>query len=178
MSRDLKALWSRRRADLTVPNAISASRIVLAGLFPIASDGGRVVIVAAAAASDWVDGRIARAEGQTTRLGEVLDPIADKLFMVTVLVTLAATGRLPLWTLPLLLMRDIGVVAGALRFAARGTHVRMRARTAGKAVTWLQFAAVGAILIWPASAPWIAPLVAVAGLVALRDYARSLQRTG
>ncbi|MGH7444027.1 MAG: CDP-alcohol phosphatidyltransferase family protein, partial [Longimicrobiales bacterium] len=107
--------------SLNVPNAISALRLPLAALFPLTGSLPlRIAVVTLAAASDWIDGRLARASSRVTRLGELLDPIADKTFMASVLITLAVEGRLPVWTLPLLLTRDLGVALGALVRAARG----------------------------------------------------------
>lgn len=164
------------RGSLTFPNVISAARFPLAALVPMTGDVMRIAIVALAAASDWIDGRLARGSDRVTRLGEVLDPIADKTFMLVVLVTLAIEGALPLWTLPLLLTRDIGVALGALVLAARGRRVRMPARRPGKVVTWLQFFAIGAMLIWPPAGAWLAPVVGAVGLYALQDYAGALPR--
>ena len=139
--------------------------------------GARFAVAAVAAATDWLDGRLARGTGQVTRLGELLDPVADKTFMVIALGTLVAKGLLPLWTLPLLLVRDVGVAAGALFMVARGSRMRMPARRPGKIVTWVQFAAVGLLLLWPAGAPWVAPAVGLAGLWALRDYALATRQS-
>ena len=162
-----------------LPNAISAFRFPLAALFVVLDNGGaRLALVALAALSDFVDGRLARTTGQVTRAGEVLDPVADKTFMLAALVTLVTDGRLPVWTLPLLLTRDLGVALGALFLTARGVRVRMPARRAGKLVTWLQFGAIGAILLWPSSAPWIAPAVGAAGAYALVDYQSAVAGRG
>ncbi|HEX6306645.1 MAG TPA: CDP-alcohol phosphatidyltransferase family protein [Longimicrobiales bacterium] len=160
-----------------IPNVLSAIRLPLAALFPLIGDTiGRAAVVLVAAASDWVDGRVARNTRQVTRTGELLDPIADKTFMLVALLTLAVEGSLPLSVLPLLLVRDIGVALGALVVAVRGLDVRMRARTAGKVVTWMQFAGIGAILLWPSLALWIAVPIAVAGAIALQDYIRAALR--
>lgn len=156
---------------MNLPNAISVLRFPLAALFPFVTGlPGRIAIVAIAAFTDFLDGRLARSTDKVTRAGELLDPIADKTFMVAVIVTLVAEGRLALWTLPLLLVRDIGVALGAMVLALRGTRVRMPSRPAGKIVTWAQFAAIGVILLWPQAAVWVAPAIAVAGVVALSDY--------
>ena len=156
---------------MNLPNAISVLRFPLAALFPFVTDlSGRIAIVALAAFTDFLDGRLARSTDRVTRAGELLDPIADKTFMVAVIVTLVVEGRLALWTLPLLLVRDIGVALGAVVLVLRGTRVRMPSRRAGKIVTWAQFAAIGVILLWPEAAVWVAPAIAIAGLVALRDY--------
>lgn len=160
-----------------MPNLISALRFPLALLF-VVSEGlpARLVVLVVAAASDWVDGRLARATGTVSRTGVWLDPIADKVFMVAAIVALTLEVGLPLWILPLLLLRDIGVVAGGAVLALAGHRAAVPARPAGKWVTWLQFLAVGLILLWPASAIWVAIPVAVLGAIALRDYARAVTR--
>ncbi len=163
------------RSAVTASNMITALRFPLAALFPFVGGGARIAVVVAAAISDLVDGRLARRMGAVTRLGEVLDPIADKTFMLVALVTLAAEGWMPWWTLPVLLTRDLGVAAGALVLAARKQLVRMPARRAGKLVTFMQFAGVGAMIVWPESVRWIALPIAAAGVVALIDYWRAVR---
>ena len=164
-----------RSGPFNLPNALTLARFPLAALF-VLSDGfaARVVVVALAAASDWIDGRIARAQRQVTVAGEVLDPIADKVFMLAALATLAVERLVPALVVPLLLTRDIGVALGVTVLALRGRRMHMPARRAGKIVTWLQFAGIGAILLWPGIAWWVALTVAAAGIFALQDYARSL----
>jgi CDP-diacylglycerol--glycerol-3-phosphate 3-phosphatidyltransferase len=161
---------------LNLPIAITLVRFPLAAAFPLV-DGlaGRALIVGAAAASEWIDGRLARATGRVTAAGELLDPIADKVFVLAVLVTLAVEGAIPFWTLPLLLTRDIGVTLGALVLMGRGGRRRTPARRLGKLVTWLQFAAVAALLVWPGTARWTAPTIALLGVFALYDYARAFR---
>lgn len=166
------------QGSLNLPNAISAARFPLAALFPAVGEALRIVVVAVAAVSDWIDGRVARSSGRVTAVGEVIDPVADKTFMLVVLVTLGVEGALPLWTVPVLLTRDIGVALGAGVLAMRGRRVRMPARRVGKLVTWLQFLAIGVMLLWPAAGLWLAPVVGAAGLLALRDYAASLPPHG
>ena len=167
----------REGGRLSLPNALSIARFPLAALFPLV-DGvaARLAVVAAAAATDWIDGRIARSRHTTTRFGALLDPVADKTFMAVALGTLALEGRVPLWALPLLLMRELGVVIGGLALAATGRRSWVRARGAGKLTTWAQFAAIAAILFSRAAAVVAAPVVAVLGLLALYDYARAVGR--
>ena len=159
-----------------LPNLISALRFPLALAFVLA-DGvvARFAVVALAAFSDWIDGPLARRIGVTSRTGEWLDPLADKAFMVTALLVLAVDAGLAWWVLPLLLLRDIGVALGALVLLALGRRAAVAARRAGKWVTWLQFLAIGALLMGPGLAPWIAPPVALLGVVALVDYARAVR---
>ena len=161
---------------MNLPTAITLVRFPLAIAFPLV-DGlaGRALIVGTAAASEWIDGRLARATGQVTAAGELLDPIADKTFVFAVLVTLAVEGAIPFWTLPLLLTRDIGVTLAALVRRRRGRR-RTPARPLGKLVTWLQFATVAAMLVWPRTAVWAAPAIAALGVIALYDYARAFGR--
>lgn len=163
----------KRTAVLNVPNLLSALRFPLAAAFPLV-DGlpMRMMLVLAAAGSDWVDGRLARATGRVTRAGALLDPVADKTFMAAVLVTLVVEGQLAAWALALILLRDIGVVIGTLALTLRGARPRLEARRGGKVVTWLQFAALAVILLWPGTGPWIAPVVGLAGLAALAEYWR------
>ena len=160
-----------------LPNLISAARVPLAALF-IAFDStvARLIVVFVAGVSDWADGRLARSTGSVSSTGIWLDPVADKIFIVTCVIALTLDVGLPLWVLPLLLLRDIGVLLGALWLAALGRRRGSPARPAGKWVTWLQFVALGAILLRPSLATWIAPAIAILGVIALRDYARAVLR--
>jgi cardiolipin synthase (CMP-forming) len=160
-----------------LPNLISVARIPLAALFIFMdSMGARLAIVAIAGVSDWADGRLARATGNVSSTGIWLDPVADKIFVVASVVTLTFDVGLPLWVLPVILLRDLGVLLGALYLAALGRRKGSPARTAGKWVTWLQFVALGVILLRPSFAIWIAPAVGLVGAFALRDYARAVLR--
>lgn len=158
---------------LNLPNTISLVRFPLALLFVVANSTVlRLAILAAAAVSDWADGFLARRAGRTTRAGEVLDPIADRTFMLTAVIWLAVYGSVQWWTLPLLLLRDIGVMIGALMVLAIEPRMRLPSRAAGKGLTWLQFAAVGLILLKPDLVTIIVVPIAILGVVALVDYGR------
>lgn len=114
----------REGSALTLANALTALRIVLAPVFLVLYvEGARMralAAFAAAAATDVLDGLVARALHQQTRLGAVLDPAADKLLAACALVALAATGRLPTWLPALVISRDLAQVAGAILL--RGAH--------------------------------------------------------
>jgi cardiolipin synthase (CMP-forming) len=158
---------------MNLPNTISLVRIPLAVMFVFADTMLlRLGIVAAAAGSDWADGALARRRGRVTHAGEVLDPIADRTFMVTAIIWLAVEGSLAWWMLPLLLLRDIGVLFGALIVLAIDPSMRLASRATGKRVTWLQFVAVGLILLRPDLVPFIVVPIALMGAVALVDYGR------
>lgn len=177
----------------TIPNALTALRLALAPVFLVLYVTGdtahALVAFAVAAATDLVDGLAARLLGQHSRLGEFLDPIADKLLAFCALVALAAAGRIPLW-LPLLLVgRDAAQLLGALVLNAAGRVVPINPTRAGKYATFTLAALVvgelsadtGAIPL-AALTPWLAALALLAAacvLVSLVQYgvvfARSLR---
>lgn len=102
---------------MNLANALTALRIVLAPVFLVLYvDGARLralAAFAAAAATDVLDGLVARALQQRTRLGAFLDPAADKLLAACALVALAATGRLPVWLPALVVSRDLAQLLAA-----------------------------------------------------------------
>jgi cardiolipin synthase len=102
---------------LNLANALTVLRIALAPVFLVLYvDGARLralAAFAAAAATDVLDGLVARALDQRTRLGAFLDPIADKILAASALVALAATGRLPVWLPVLVVARDAAQLVGA-----------------------------------------------------------------
>ncbi len=130
----------------------------------------------AAMTTDWLDGRIARRRGYTSPLGSLLDPVADKLLVLSVLVVLIDQGVFPGWMVVGIVAREF-LVSG-LRLAAVERGVVIAARDLGKLKTWSQavaaavggFAAAGA---WTDQAAWWALLVAlVLTWVSGLDYAR------
>jgi CDP-diacylglycerol---glycerol-3-phosphate 3-phosphatidyltransferase len=131
---------------------------------------------AVAMATDWFDGRVARSRGHTSPLGTLLDPMADKILVLAVLVMLVDAGIAPGWMVVAIVAREL-LVSG-LRLAALERGVVIRARDLGKLKTWAQavaaglggFAAAGA---WSEDVAWWALLVAlVLTWVSGLDYAR------
>lgn len=96
---------------LTVPNLISVLRLLTVPLFAWLAlnerDVAAFAVLAVAAASDWLDGRLARALNQYSRLGELLDPAADRLFIFVTLVVLAVRDIVPLWLVVVIVARDL-----------------------------------------------------------------------
>ena len=126
--------------------------------------------------TDWFDGRVARRNGRTSKLGSLLDPVADKILVISVLVVLIDQGVFPGWMVAAIVAREF-LVSG-LRLAALERGVVVHARDLGKLKTWSQalaaaiggFAAAGA---WTDRAAWWALLVAVVlTWVSGLDYAR------
>ena len=101
---------------LTVPNLISLMRLLLVPVFAVLlvqhRDGWALVVLAVSGASDWLDGVVARRWNQVSRLGQLLDPAADRLFILVTIVTLAWRGVVPWWLVVVLVFRDVllGVV--------------------------------------------------------------------
>ncbi len=104
-------------SPLNLANGLTVLRIGLAPVFLVLYvEGDRLralAAFAAAAATDVLDGLVARALRQHTRLGAFLDPIADKFLAACALIALAATGRLPWWLPALVVSRDLAQLAGA-----------------------------------------------------------------
>ncbi|MHC4101831.1 MAG: CDP-alcohol phosphatidyltransferase family protein [Planctomycetota bacterium] len=140
-----------------VPNLLSVLRLGLAAAFPIIPYEQqywhwRVVVVAAAGFSDWLDGFVARRWGVKSPSGVLLDATADKLFVFSVVLTLTLTGALQWWQMLLVIARDLAVgfvaayVAGKRDWPA---FRRLQPRLAGRLTTGFQFALFLAVLIWP-----------------------------
>jgi CDP-diacylglycerol--glycerol-3-phosphate 3-phosphatidyltransferase len=129
-----------------------------------------------AMSTDWLDGRLARSRGHTSELGTLLDPVADKLLVLTVLIVLIDSGVFPAWMVAAIVAREL-LVSG-LRLAALERGVVIRARDLGKLKTWSQAiaAAVGGLAAagtWSDSLAWWSLLVAVVlTWVSGLDYAR------
>src|SRR5919199_542715 len=166
----------RDRALRTLPNFLSLSRFVLAAAFPFAGESPqRVALLGSAAATDFLDGWIARRAHATSWWGALVDPISDRVFALVAVVTFVARGELTWVECLVLLARDIATAVAFLasRVVAALRTVRFKARWGGKVVTALPFLAV---VVAPAA---VRPLVAVVGLAsvwAITDYALVVRR--
>ncbi len=110
---------------LTIPNAISVARLagvpvflwLVLGLRSQTGDWWAVGLLIAAGVSDWLDGKIARALNQQSKLGQLLDPAADRLYIVATVIALAVRTIIPWWLVGLLALREVfmGVVLAVLR---------------------------------------------------------------
>lgn len=96
---------------LTIPNTISLLRLALVPVFAVliveGHDGWALTVLAIAGASDWLDGVLARRLNQVTKLGQVLDPAADRLFIFVTLLALAWRDVVPLWVVIVIVLRDV-----------------------------------------------------------------------
>src|SRR5690242_10314979 len=164
--------------QLTVARAVSVPIVV--ALFAISFPGHNywaTGVFCVAMSTDWFDGRIARRSGRTSSFGSLVDPVADKLLVLSTLIVLIDQNVFPAWMVAAIVAREL-LVTG-LRQAAIERGVVIAARDLGKLKTWAQaiaaalggFAAAGA---WSDRVAWWAMLVAVVlTCVSGLDYARS-----
>jgi len=158
---------------LTIPNLISFARLCLVPVFLGIYLAGRYlpafVILFVVGTSDWVDGFVARRTGQVSVLGKLLDPLADRVVIVAVLVAFAARGTVPWWLAAVIVGRDLVVMAAFAVLEKRGLP-RLAVNRVGKLATasiftGLGFAAGGV-------------LVHVSGVAGLRAAAGGLHAVG
>ena len=151
---------------LTIPNLISSLRIALIPAFvvlivdPDTRRAGLVLFVVVVA-TDWIDGALARATGQVSDLGKVLDPVADRLAIAAGLIALVVVDAFPLWAALLILVRDVAVlIAGLVLLAKR--RARIEVRYLGKVATFALMTAITCIA-WGSLGYPLAPAVLACG---------------
>lgn len=149
---------------VTIPNALSALRLLLIPVFLgllIAEEWfWALATLVFSSITDFIDGQVARRFNQITRLGQLLDPAADRLYIVATLVGLAWGGILPWWLVAVILARDVmliglGVVLASNRLGPLPTH------HLGKVATFTLLFALPTLVIgeaFPALAPWAGPI--------------------
>jgi phosphatidylglycerophosphate synthase len=138
----------------------------------------RVALVAAASLSDWLDGWLARRRDHATSWGALLDPIADKTFVLSALVTFLIEGALSLGQFLIILSRDvataIGFIVAWLMPSLRAKE--FKARYPGKIVTVLQLLVMFALLLAPRAVWWLVLATGIASVIAIADYTLALAR--
>lgn len=97
---------------LTIPNVLSMARLALIPVFfwvalGLEADGWAFAILAISSVTDWLDGVIARRFNMISRFGQLLDPVADRLFVVSTILVLAVREIVPWWLVALLVLRDV-----------------------------------------------------------------------
>ncbi|MGN8245594.1 CDP-alcohol phosphatidyltransferase family protein [Cellulomonas soli] len=149
---------------LTVPNLISLVRLLLVPVFAVLIYAGRdataVLVLAFSGATDWLDGVLARRLGQVSRLGQLLDPAADRLFILVTLVGLAWRGAVPWWLVVVLVLRDV-VLTVMLVVLRRAGFGPLPVHLAGKAGTFALLYAFPLLLL----SEWADPVGVVCGVV-------------
>lgn len=157
-----------------IPNGITASRIVIAAIFPFCPETWHFILVMIGLATEFLDGFLARLFNWTSYLGQVLDPIADKLFVLSVSLTWIALGQLGLGQWLMLGLRDFGVLLIFITLIVTGKvrSVRsIKARFPSKVTTAFQYLVF--IMVLTDNLEYLTPLAmvtAVIGLAATIQY--------
>ncbi|WP_448619364.1 CDP-alcohol phosphatidyltransferase family protein [Geodermatophilus sp. URMC 65] len=150
----------------TVPNALSVLRLLGVPLFlwlllgPQA-DGWAVVVLMVAGATDWLDGKLARALGQSSKLGALLDPAADRLYIVATLVAFVLREVVPLWVVAVLVGRELVLALALLLLRAHG-YPPLQVHYLGKAATFILLYAFPLLLLADGEGPVAAVVQPVA----------------
>jgi phosphatidylglycerophosphate synthase len=162
---------------VTWADLLTALRVPLAVAFPfVPSPAWQLALVAAAAATDFFDGMLARRFG-SSRVGAVLDPVADKLFMAAAFLTVARLGSLHPLEIIAVLARDIVATLGYAGSWLWRRPTTLPARAGGKVVTVLQLLTLAACITASPLARRLAWATAGVGLYAIWDYGRAAART-
>jgi cardiolipin synthase len=124
----------------TWPNALTGLRALGIPLFIYLAlgpeaDGWAIVVLAVGGATDYFDGKLARALGQESKLGEILDPTIDRLYIVSTLIVLYIREAIPLWLIVTLVARDVVLAVVALILNAKGKPP-LKVTFIGKAATF------------------------------------------
>jgi len=170
-------------SGLTIPNWLTLTRILMLPILVFVllqgSSGSRALAAAifiVAALTDWLDGHLARKNDQITSLGELLDPVADKLLIVAALLPLVALGKVDAWVVGILLGREFLVTT--MRTIALRHGIIVPASPIGKTKMGLEVTAIiflitellppiGTFLIWAAM---------IVSLVSAVDYFKNFSR--
>jgi CDP-diacylglycerol--glycerol-3-phosphate 3-phosphatidyltransferase len=164
---------------LTLPNSISLSRLLLAVAFVfIPGDRERLTLIVAAGMTDFLDGWLARKAHSSSVAGALIDPIADRVFVLTAISTFLYEGRLATWQYFLFLSRDIMTAIGFIvaRFIPGLDASDFKARVLGKTVTVFQLACLVSILVWPAAVFTLVLIIGALSAVSIVDYTAALER--
>lgn len=142
---------------LTVPNVLSVLRLLLIGVFVyllLATHNYAlaVAVLMIGGASDWADGKVARVLNQSSRLGELLDPAVDRLYMIIIPISFAIAGLVPWWVIAVLIVRD-GLLAAMLPVLRSRGLSALPVTYLGKAATFALMSAFPLILVGASVAP-------------------------
>ena len=169
----------RRDKVVNIPNCLTLIRIALLPVvvwrFRKGDSMGALIVYLLAMLTDAVDGFIARRYNQVTALGKLLDPIADKLSLVTLIALFVADGQIPLWLMGIILLKEVAMVVGGAVALKRGIVVY--ALPIGK-ITTVAFitSIVVRFLGWRMTADVLLGVSVVLSMVALVWYSLDLMK--
>ncbi|NDK88976.1 CDP-alcohol phosphatidyltransferase family protein [Gordonia desulfuricans] len=136
---------------LTVPNALSVMRLALIPVFVWLvlfekSDGWAFVVLFVSGVSDWLDGKLARLLDQSSRIGELLDPAADRLYVIVIPICFGLRDIVPWWLIGVIIARDVLLFATAPLLRSRGL-LALPVLYVGKAATFALMSAFPWLLV-------------------------------
>ncbi|RNE59474.1 CDP-alcohol phosphatidyltransferase family protein [Cryobacterium tepidiphilum] len=155
---------------LTVPNVLSVFRLLLIPVFLVllvqGHDAAALLVIAVASVTDFLDGFLARRLGQITRLGQVLDPAADRLYLFAALLGLAWREVVPWWFVIIVVARDVFMLALGILLTSEGSGP-LPVRRIGKVATFCLFFWLPLVMLAYAApvVAWAEPLGWVFGVV-------------
>ncbi|MGN0302416.1 MAG: CDP-alcohol phosphatidyltransferase family protein [Anaerotardibacter sp.] len=137
----------------TIPNLLSFIRLLMIPAFLVLLLNGydliATIIFAVAASTDWVDGQVARRTNSVSRLGQLLDPAVDRLLMISGVIGILLVGRLPLWIVVFVIIRDLILLIGGA-YLIKSWNIRVPVIYLGKfATTFLYIGFAGLLLNFP-----------------------------
>ena len=164
---------------LTLPNVVSLSRLVLAAVFIAFPDRWtRVALIVVAALTDFLDGWLARRQHTDSMSGAIIDPIADRAFVLTALSVYLYDGLITTTDYFIILARDFATALGFVvaRIVPWLRPAVFQARLLGKTVTTLQLALLVTILVWRRPVDYLILAIGVLSAASIVDYTLALWR--
>ncbi|MBJ7340607.1 CDP-alcohol phosphatidyltransferase family protein [Mycolicibacterium sp.] len=150
---------------LTIPNALSVLRLILVPVFiyllAVDANAWAVAVLMFSGFSDWADGKIARLfDNQSSRLGALLDPAVDRIYMIVVPVSLAVYGIIPWWFVVVLIVRDVLLALTLPILRSRGLTA-LTVTYVGKAATFALMSGFPLVLLGQWDALWSRVILAI-----------------
>ncbi len=157
---------------LTLPNVLSFVRLLGVPLFLWLLLARQYDLLAVAAlaffgATDWVDGYIARTWNQRSKLGQALDPLADRLYILATLTGLAIREIIPWWMVVLLVSRDVLMAVAVLPLLRTRGFITLPVHFLGKTATFCLLYAFPMVLLGAGAEPWALPFRVIGWAFAL-----------
>ncbi|HST07738.1 MAG TPA: CDP-alcohol phosphatidyltransferase family protein [Gemmatimonadaceae bacterium] len=168
-----------RRAWFNLPNTISLSRVVLALAFVLVSaPWDRIALIAVAGFTDFMDGWLARHGKSESTAGALLDPLADRIFVLVAISTYLVEGQLTTAQYFIFLTRDLATAAGFVvaKIIPTLRPAVFRARMLGKIVTVLQLIALVTIVVMPELTDIMIAAIGLVSVASIVDYTVALWR--
>src|SRR6476660_9675113 len=168
-----------RRALFNLPNIISLSRVVLALAFVLVSEPRyRIALIGVAGFTDFMDGWLARHRKDESTAGALLDPLADRIFVLVAISTYLVEGQLSTAQYFVFLTRDLATAVGFIvaKIIPTLRPAVFRARMLGKIVTVLQLIALVTIVVMPELTDIVIAAIGVVSVASIVDYTIALWR--